>query len=218
MGARDHSIDWARQREVVEAVHFSGFILPALDLDGSGDTGVQVRPQDAIDAVAAVFIEEVSTVGITAVRFTTAGGQVRHTMAIPSHWDLQHDVGLTLQFCTGSATAEDGTTWKGLYDVIEVGEVLAAPTTALDTAWTEVELPADPTALTLLQTNRGVIEGGNLKKGGRLVLDIEMDTSDVALDTEKVYLLSLTFDYMPKWCWGAGVDLDRDFSLRYDNQ
>lgn len=291
-GLRDDAIDWARQRHAVEAVELTGF---AGESDGL--------------VAATVDLVEVSQFGYAAAQFAAIGNQIRHNMAVPSHWDLEHPIGLTLQFVTGSATADDGVTFIGRYDAIGIGDALATPvripesrrgtlavaagvgtltvttagtgifpalrvgdivtlvgstgagnsalvvtaasaeiaesatgtvtvaggtaegttraitvlrphsgTQALDTPWKEYELPTGVAAWNLHEIGRAQIAGGKLKKGGRLILDIEMDATDVDLTAEGIYLLALVFDFLPKHTFGAGVDLDRAFYFSHRNE
>ena len=91
-GIRDHAIDWARQRHVVEAQDMAGLSPAGQTLEGTATTAV---------------LAEVGTSGIIGAHFTAADAVVRDWRAIPSHWDLRKPIGVTLQWGTVSVTADD---------------------------------------------------------------------------------------------------------------
>ena len=288
MGSKDHSIDWARQREVIEAVNLSGLYGAEIDEDGTNNywiprtAGRREIVSGSNGAVAAgslrtltsagtnfttsgvvttdklvvagkeysitargtttltlgsdvpegteieflvvrdakASIRRISTYGAAGLFFEEAGATVQHNILIPSYWDLDKEIGVTLQFVTGSATAADGATFKVQYSQIEQGGVLPREdsNTPLDTPLVENEA-LGAIAYKVHETNRGHIDGGKLKKGSRLALEIELDATDVAMTTaEGVYLLSVILDYMPKFCWGTGVELDRPYRNTHSNE
>ena len=203
MGVRDHAMDWARQRHVIEAASLSGFGGGAEDLTGGN-----------------VDLQEIGSLGYSLALFGSAGATVKHNMAIPSHWDLEHDIGVAIQLTTTSDTEDDQADFVCLWDTVGVGQALLGTnngTEALDTVWDAFVVPADAVSHQLYETSRGVIDGGQLKKGGRLILDIEMDTLSAGF-TENVFMVSLILDYMPKWCFGEDAVEDRDFSFKHSNE
>ena len=203
-GIRDHAIDWARQREIVLAG----------TLTGLGQNG---RDLVSDDTAYAEFGETPGR-GLGALQFTAVGALVRHLMPVPTHWDLQKPIGVSLHVVTNSVTENDGIEFTVKYDAVDIGDVLTAAnqgTTALDPVIDEIVIGADAVALTVIESSRGVIPGGQLIKGGLLALEIELESTDAS---ENIYLLDVAFDFMPRTTFGPyPAGLDRPFSRGYDS-
>ena len=172
-GIRDHAIDWARQRETVMAGALTG-----LGADG----------QDLVAATADYV--EIGALGLGAVHFTAAGALARNLMPVPTHWDLQKPIGITLHVLATSTTAADELLFTVKYDAVDIGDALVAAnggTKALDPVIDEITVGADAVSLAVRETSRGIIPAGKLTKGGLLALEIELESATDASDA--IYLL-----------------------------
>jgi len=144
-------------------------------------------------------LTEISTTGIMGLKIAAAANDVRHIMAVPSHWDKHNPIKVRVIWTSASVTGTDAVTWKFLYDdVVPETTVVGTPSTPLDTAITALDLVAG-VAYTVQATDWGVINKGNIANDAlywKWLVEADAFTGDPY--TQGLWLLGVEFEYTPK--------------------
>tara|TARA_Y100000310_G_scaffold126290_1_gene125100 strand:+ start:407 stop:1036 length:630 start_codon:yes stop_codon:yes gene_type:complete len=178
---------------------------PATDFITGQVTGASTI-LDSFDDGATQFLE-FSTFGFGGMSIAAAGDSFTALLCdfLPLV-DISEPIGVRVLFgADATPAAGDAVTWVVLYDQVDVGEALAAPATALDTA-IAAHTPGHTTASRLERTARGIINANTFDESavlGALAVNIEADgLTDYGAD--EVKFLALEFDYMPRFYQIAG--------------
>lgn len=132
-----------------------------------------------------------------------AGDIVTLGMKLPFDFEPGRPIGIKLHWTSGSSTAADTIDWIVLYEmVLADGQIPTSISTALDTAIAQ-DTVGVATSFLNKWTSRGIIDADaitrtQLEAGVLLLLSIEMDASAIDLSGEKVWLLGIEFDYVPR--------------------
>ena len=189
---RDRNIEWKRKRVFLHPLQGGGWNA------GSGAaTIVGLHTGDPVFA-------ELSTFGFGAVRFEAEGDEWVQLWQLPKDVDVDKPIYFRVVWSSESTTAADKATFILTYKAVADGETLAAANTALDTP-----IPQDTwgatSAFTVARTDWGKINGGTLSEGDLLVLETEIDSTDVTIGSEYIYFLGLEVEYTPKKTFGPGM-------------
>ena len=187
---RDRNIDWKRKRIHLEP------------LTGMGWTTAGTVPV-GLHTGAPVFAE-LSTFGFGAVKFEAAGDEWVQLWQLPKDCDVSKPIRFRVVWSTESTTAADKATFKLTYKAVADGEALAAANTALDTTIAQDTWGATA-AYTIARTAWGQIAADTLSEGDLLVLETEIDATDVDIANEYIYFLGLEIEYTPKKTKGTGI-------------
>ena len=191
---QDKNMDWARQRLVLEASD-----LNALGANGTGLANIPGT------------LGEVNSLGFWGIDMAKAGETIVHSFKAPDTWDFNREIGVTIEWSSGSTTTADDVHWIARFKAIGLGEAITGPaeTDTLDTAIAAETIGADATAYGLRNSPRGIIDAGaaGIKRGDRLVISVEADVADPAT----LFLHAIIFDFMPKLTRGPGARNDRHY-------
>lgn len=142
---------------------------------------------------------EVSTFGYSGLELATTDAMACLELELPTIADPREEIGVRVLWTTnGAVAASDTVTWVVTYDQADVGEALAAPATALDTAITA----ANPSTTTLLlrRSPRGIISANKFDWTARQgVISFKVVSTLGGFEVDEVVFLGLEFDYMPKF-------------------
>lgn len=190
---RDRNIQWARQRMYIPVWQFQGWIN-----NGDGQTF------DSAAISTPPILSELAALGIMGLQIADED-EIRHTMEFPSVWDITREIGVRVIWTyDATATVADNVTWLFLYDQVDVGEAIAAPATALNTAITNQTATAT-TLLTLMRSPRGIINANTFDSSaldGLFTFKIEASVVDT-FSADEPHLLGVSFDYYPRWTVGG---------------
>lgn len=129
------------------------------------------------------------------------GGVVNGKFLVPTDWNPNFPLGMSLYWLTDSTTTSDTVDWKIFLDMIAVGSVIPTATPAVLN--TVIAQDTNLGAKVLHKTSRGIrnknwstikaIHAGLL---GHIHIELDATTIDVGV-TENVWLLGVEFDYVP---------------------
>ncbi len=131
----------------------------------------------------------------------TVGSPLVGKFIVPTDWNPNFPLGVSVYWVTDSATTSDTVDWKIFLHMIKVGEVIPfGNTSVLDTV---IAQDTNLGAKFLHRTSRGIrnknwstikdIHNGLM---GQMNVELDATTVDVA-GTENVWLLGVLFDYVP---------------------
>lgn len=212
---RDRNMDWLRQ---VHRIPYQLFGFEPSHTHAIAEAGTSTVTGSAEGLVGmddgAPEIREVSTFGFGGI-FIGATGDSMTTLDLylPPKIDVEKEIGVrTIWTTNGAVDATDAVTWTTVYDQVDIGEAVAAPATALDTA---VAL-ANPTATTLLlrRSPRGIINANKFDftaRQGAIAWNVMATTTGFAAN--EVVFLALEIDYIPLVCANRDEDIDVFSSL-----
>ena len=147
---------------------------------------------------------ELGALGYGAVRFDGAGDEFVQILPLPRDVDVEHPIYFRVYWTTDSTTSADTIDFILTYADIAADEELTAADTALSTAIAQ-DTYGTTTALTLKTTAWGKLNGSTLTKGDFLILETEMDATDIDVgSSEIVYFLGLEMEYTPEATVGGG--------------
>ena len=183
----DRNMEWKRKRIWIPAVNASGFSI---------DTPV------GLHTGAPVWAEH-STFGYAGIKIEAAGDEYVHFLPLPHDVDVDHPIYIRTVSTTGSSTNTDAIDYILTYTAKAHGEVLAAAATALDTT-----IAADTNTGTANQLYLGAwgqIAASTLTEGDVLILEFELNSTDVDLSSEFIWYLGFQMEYTPRKMWGTDV-------------
>mgnify|MGYP001558971881 FL=1 len=178
----DKCFEWRPKSVFIPSVNFSGFIE---------STGTTVGA-----STGAPVIQEISTLGMAAVKMDTAADVIDHLMMLPRDLDLKKPIKFRVHWTSGSATTADTIDWK-----VFVKGFVPDVTTIIEAATALTTVIAQDTvagAYIYQTTAYGTLLGGTLAQNiEALAVSVEMDAFAAGL-TEDKFLLGLEIVYSPK--------------------
>jgi len=184
---RDRNIEWKSKRKFLS--------VPGTGWDATGLVGRHT---------GAPTTGELGALGYGAVRFDADGDEFVQIVPLPRDLDVEHPVYFRVYWTTDGTTAADTIDFILTYADIAIDEELTSADTALSTAIAQ-DTYGTTTALTLKATEWGKLNASTLTEGDTLVLETEMDATDIDVgSSEIVYFLGLEMEYTPKATAGVG--------------
>ena len=183
---RDRNVEWKSKR----------IFLPTV---GVGETATGLVGRHTGAPVTA----ELGALGYGCVRFELASDEYVHVLPLPRDLDVEHPIYFRIYWTTDGSTAADTAQFILTYADIAAGEELTAADTALSTA-IATDTFGSTTALTLAITEWGKLNGSTLTKGDILILETEINATDVTIASEYIYYLGLEIEYTPEATVGGG--------------
>lgn len=214
---RDRNIEWLRTVHRFlpkdfgwEPSHTHAVATPTVSTTTGSGEGI-VGMDDG-----APLIAEVSTFGVSGIEIAAAGDSFSVLdLTLPPKIDPEEEIGVRVLWTTNGAVATtDAITWLVTYKQFDVGEALAAASTALSTVIAS-QSPAATTTLLLKRTGRGKINKNvfdhTFRKGG-LIWNVEADVL-TGFSANEVVFLGLEIDYIPLLCANRDEKIDVFSSL-----
>lgn len=178
---------------------------------GGADGGVQSKALGILarsPGVGNPNMTPVTGTTLAALQMEDVGDEALAFLMLPFDLDPRQTIGFKVHYAHGSATATDTVKWRLRYSIRNENAVLATPTTALDTILALQTLTA-AAAGQLKITSRGIINANTLGFAGDAVtpvglgISVELNSADVDLAAEGIWLLGVEFDYWPTRCQNA---------------
>lgn len=183
---RDRNIEWKSKRIFLPTV---GISETATGLAGMG-TGDPVTT-------------ELGSLGYGAVKFELDGDEYVHVLPLPRDLDTDHPIYFRIYWTTAGTETTDTAQFILTYADIAAGEELTAADTALSTV-IATDTFGSGTALTLAITEWGKLNAGTLTAGDLLILETEINATDVTIASDFIYYLGLEIEYTPYATKGVG--------------
>jgi hypothetical protein len=199
---RDRNIEWTRTVARIPASDFG------LGQAAAGPTTAAAALQGLDDG--APLAGEVSSFGYYGINIAAAGDSFTTlNIDLPPDIDPTKEIGVRVLWVNDGAVATtDAITWLVTYDQVDVGEALAAPSTALNTVIAS-QSPAATTTLILKRSSRGIINADTFDetfRQGALAINVEADVL-TGFSADEVVFLGLEIDYIPRRCASAYEDV-----------
>ena len=219
---RDRNIEWLRTRKVIPYSQFgfsptfaaTGHTHEYSTHTGTGTTASGSAAGSGFVGMddGAPVVGEISSFGIGGIQIAAAGDKMSVCLLdLLPDIDVAQEIGVRVLWVNNGVVAtSDSVTWLVTYDQVDVGEAMAAASTALDTV-IAAQSPSATTTLILKKTSRGIINAAtfdNTARAGGITFSVEADVLS-GFSANEVVFLGLEIDYIPRRAASAyeGVDV-----------
>lgn len=186
-------------------------------LDSNTNLVVKLTQPDSAQSAlisAALVNTEFSSFGFGGFHVRNAGDLYTTYQRVPIDVDPAFEIGVKVNYISGSSTAADIFDWIALLDFSANKVALKAPTSVLDAVIDVAGTLGTATASLNRWSSRGVKNRGfvtraEIEDGALFTLSVELDSTQSALSSEELHFLGVEIDYVPLKTLGYGSEYDR---------